>query len=143
MNQLLSMAIVLMTLVPQSQSLPDEFYKIPEQLRERATIVLTGTFWQGRGPCMMRPNGVRVWFLDSSFTVKKVYRGDLETKSIRINTAMLPDSEYVIKKLERDHNYLVLLRPDEETMKAMKTERGISFEDSLRDDEIIAIVELK
>lgn len=143
MNQLLSMAIVLVTLVPQSQSLPDEFYRIPEQVSARATVVLTGTFWQGTGPCMMRPNGVSVWFLDSRFTVKKVYRGELKPKSIRINTAMLPDSEYVAKNLQREHTYLLLLRPDEETMKEMKTESGVSFEDSLHDDEIVAIVELK
>jgi|ERR1043165_3383477 hypothetical protein len=143
MKYLLSMAIVLMSLVPQSQSLPEEFYKIPDKLRERATVVLTGTFGKGRGPCILRPDGTRVWYLDSWFDVKKVYRGKVKSRSVRINTAMLPDSEYVTKSLELEHNYLALLRPDEETMKAMKTESGVRFEDSLRDDEIIAIVELK
>jgi hypothetical protein len=143
MNHLLSMAIVLMMLAPQNQNLPEEFYRIPEQLRESATVVVTGTFSQGRTPCMLRPDGTRVWFRDSWFNVKKVYRGKVGTNSVRINTAMLPDSGYVSKKLERDHNYLVLLRPDEETLKAIQTKEGVSFWDSLNDDEIIAIVELK
>ena len=89
MNHLLSMAIVLMTLAPQNQNLPEEFYRLPEQLRERATVVVTGTFGQGRTPCIFRPDGSRVWFIDSWFTVKKVYQGELKSRSIRVNTAML------------------------------------------------------
>jgi hypothetical protein len=143
MNHLLSMAIVLMTLAPQSQNLPEEFYRIPKQLRERATVIVTGTFGQGRTPCEFRADGTRVWYLDSWFNVKKVYRGELKTKSIRVNTAMLPASQYVDKDLEREQNYLILLRPDKEAMKAIKTSEGIIFRDSLHDEEIIAIVELK
>jgi len=142
-NHLLSMAIVLMTLAPQNQNLPEEFYRLPEQLRERATVVVTGTFGQGRTPCVFRPDGSRVWFIDSWFTVKKVYQGELKSRSIRVNTAMLPASQYVKKNLDRGHNYLLLLKPDEESVKAMKTEEGLGFWDSLHDEEIIAIVELK
>ena len=137
------MAIVLVTLAPQNQNLPEEYYRIPEQLRGSATVVITGTFGQGRTPCMFRPDGTRVWFIDSWFSVKKVYQGVVKNRFVRVNTAMLPDSEYVSKDLERDHDYLVLLRPDKETMQAMKTKEGIRFWDSLHDDEIIAIVELK
>ena len=143
MNHLLSMAIVLMTLAPQNQNLPEEFYRLPEQLRERATVVVTGTFGQGRTPCVFRPDGSRVWFIDSWFTVKKVYQGELKSRSIRVNTAMLPISQYVKKNLEREHTYLLLLKPDKESVKAMKTEEGLGFRDSLHDEEIIAIVELK
>jgi len=142
-NHLLSMAIVLMTLAPQNQNLTEEYYRIPEQLRESATVVVTGTFGQGRTPCMFRPDGTRVWFIDSGFTVKEVYRGKVGAKYVRVNTAMLPVSQYVNKDLEQEHNYLVLLRPDKESMKAMKTEEGLGFWDSLHDEEIIAIVELK
>src|SRR5256885_1315186 len=133
MNHLLSMAIVLMTLAPQNQNLPKEFYRIPEQLRSSATVIVTGTFGQGRTPCMLRPDGMRVWFIDSWFNVKKVYRGKVENKFVRVNTAMLPISRYVSKDLEREHNYLVLLRPEKESLKAMNTKEGIMFWDSLRD----------
>lgn len=135
--------MLLRPLAPQSQSLPKEFYKIPEQVRSRATVVLTGTYGQGRTPCLLRPDGTRVWFIDSWFKVKEIYRGEVASKSISINTAMLPDSEYVTKKLEREHRYLLLLRPDEEQAKALKTEDGLRFWDSLREEAIIAIVELK
>jgi hypothetical protein len=143
MNHLLSMAMLLMTLAPQNQNLPKEFYQIPEQIRERATVVVTGTFGQGRTPCEFRPDGTRVWYIDSWFDVTQVYRGKVGHKSIRVNTAMLPVSRYVSKKLQREQNYLVLLRPDEETAKAIKTAEGLSFWNSLHDEEIIAIVELK
>jgi hypothetical protein len=143
MNHLLSMAMLLMTLVPQSQKLPEEFYKLPERVRERATIVIMGTFGRGRTPCMLRPDGTRVWAIDSWFNVKSVYCGRVGHQNIRINTAMLPDSQYISKELEVEHKYLVLLRPDEKAVRAIKTAAGLSFWDSLHDEEILAIVELK
>lgn len=130
-------------LTPQNQNLPDEFYQIPEPVRERATIIISGTFGQGRTPCMLRPDGMRVWAVDSWFEVKRAYRGSVSSRIIRINPLMLPRSSYVSEQLKREHKYLVLLNPREEKMKALKTREGLRFWDSLRDEEIIAIMELK
>lgn len=143
MNYLLSMAMLLLTLAPQQQNLPDEFYRIPEQLRERATIIVSGKYAEGRTPCIFMPDGSREWLIDSWFHIKRVYRGEVGSKSVRINRAMLPKSGYVSEKLEREHDYLVLLRPRSKLMKAIKTGEGISFWEALHDEEIIAIVELK
>src|SRR5882672_6084982 len=98
MNQLFYMASLLLVLPPHSQKLPDEFYQIPEQVRERATVIVLATFAQGRTPCMLRPDGTRVWALDSSFHLRKVYRGEIGSKYIRINASMLPKSRYVAKR---------------------------------------------
>ena len=143
MNYFLSMTMLLLTLAPQHQKLPGEFYRIPEQLRESATLIISGKFAEGRTPCIFMADGSRVWFLDSWFNIKSVYRGQVGKKSIRINTAMLPKSVYVNQRLERDHNYLVLLRPNSESMERIKTAEGIGFRHALHDEEIIAIVELK
>ena len=143
MKPILSIALLWLTLSPPIQNWPEEYYRIPEQLRDSATVVVAGTFGQGRTPCMYMPDGTRVWFIDSWFKVQEVYRGEVRSQFIRVNTAMLPESEYVPAKLEWDHNYLVLLRPDHLALKALKTKEGISFQDSLSREEIVAIVELK
>ena len=143
MKPMLSIALLWLMLAPQNQNWPEEYYRIPEQLRDRATVVVAGTFGQGRTPCIWRPDGTRVWGLDSWFKVQQVYRGRVRTKFIRVNTAMLPTSEYVPAHFEREHNYLVLLRPDAEELKALGTIEGVSFWDSLREEEIVAVVELK
>ena len=143
MNYFLSAMMLLLTLAPQPQKLPGAFYRIPEQLRESATIIISGKFAEGRTPCIFMADGSREWLLDSWFDIKRVYRGQVGSKSIRINKAMLPKSMYVSERLEREHNYLVLLRPGSESMETLKTEKEIGFWDALHDEEIVAIVELK
>jgi hypothetical protein len=143
MNHLFLMAPLLLMLQPNSQKLPNEFYQIPEQIRERATVVVSATFAMGRTPCFWRPDGTRVWGIDSSFHVEKVYRGMVGRKFISINGSMLPTSEYVAKRLEVDRKYLVLLEPVGKNVRLIRTKQGIGFWDSLRDEEIIAIVEIK
>ena len=143
MDYFLSTAFVLVTIVAQNTNLPAEFYQLPEEMRERATLIIKGTYGRERTPCQFLPDGSRRWFLDSLINVKTVYRGRVGRKFISINTAMLPKSEHVSSKLEQDHSYLVLLRPSAEKMKMIRTRQGIMFWDSLRDEEIVAIVELK
>ena len=81
--------------------------------------------------------------MDSWFDIKQVYRGEVGSKFIRVNTAMLPKSEYVKEGLEREGEYLVLLRPSREKMKQIRTRGEISFLEAVKDEEIIAIVELR
>ena len=92
---------------------------------------------------MLRPDGTRVWGLTSWVSVHRVYRGVVRTKSIGINSSMLPKSEYVNQGLEAKREYLMLLRPREESMKKIKAGEDIRFWDALREEEIVAIVELK
>ena len=111
--------------------------------REQATIVVSATYAQGRTPCILRSDGTRAWAIDSLFHIQQIYRGKVGSRFIRINASMLPKSRYVAKRLEIKRPYLVLLQPGSEKMKAIKTKEGISFWDSLREEEIIAIVETK
>jgi hypothetical protein len=143
MNHLFSLALLLLTLAPQDQKLPDAFYKIPEQERAKATLIVTGTYGQGRSPCIFMPDGSRVWALESWFTIKKVYRGQLSGKYIHINTAMSSKTGAPDLKLKVEHDYLVLLRPSEESMKIIKAGEHVPFWKAMHDDEIVAVVEME
>jgi hypothetical protein len=143
MRHLFLLALSLLVFPPENQKPPAAFYEIPEQIRERATVVFSGTYSEGRTPCIWRPDGTRVWGLDSSFLVKTVYRGKVHSRVIRINKSMLPESGYVTKQLESQRKYLVLLQPRVEKMKAIKTKEGLGFWDSLRGEEIVAIVQMR
>jgi hypothetical protein len=142
MNPLFSIALLLI-LVPQIQNLHDTFYQLPEHVREKATLIVTGTYAQGRSPCIWRPDGTRVWALESWFRITKVYRGKVGGKSIYINTAMLPKTKEVGEKLKAGRDYLILLRPRVESMKVIKAGEYVPVWDALHDEEIIAIVDLK
>src|SRR2546423_898241 len=115
MNFLILMAMLLLIPDPQNQKLPDEFYQIPEQVRTEASLIVTGTYAMGRGPCIFMPDGTRIWARESWFRVTKVYRGEVGGrvggKFIYFKSAMLPKTKDVSEELEVGHNYLVLLRP--------------------------------
>ena len=59
MSYLPSLVMLLLMLVSQNQQLPDAFHQLPVEVREKATIVVTGTYGRGRGPCIMRADGLR------------------------------------------------------------------------------------
>ncbi|HXD34989.1 MAG TPA: hypothetical protein VN643_27965 [Pyrinomonadaceae bacterium] len=127
-------------LVPQNQKLPDAFDQLPEEVGEQATIILTGTYAEGRGPCIFMPDGSRRWALESWFNVKKVYRGKVGGKTIHINSRVSAKMNDVSVKLEVGQDYLVLLRPNEESMKAIKAGEYVPAWEALHGEEIIAIV---
>lgn len=141
MTQLLGIAMLLTLFAPQQQqNLPDAYYELPEQVRKRATLIVTGTYGEGRSPCIFMPDGSRVWYLISSIQITKVYRGEARTRNvIYLNKSSLPEGV----QLTRDHKYLLLLRPSEESMNAIKEGKYVPVWHVLHDEEIIAIVELK
>ena len=142
MNHLFSLVLLLM-LVPQNQKLPDAFHQLPEQIREKATVIVTGTYSEGRSPCIFMSDGNRIWALESWFNVKKVYRGKVGGKTIHINSRVSPKINDVSVNLQVGRDYLVLLRPNEESMKVIKAGEYVPVWDALHGEEIIAIVELK
>ena len=89
------------------------------------------------------PDGSRVWALESWFQIKKVYRGKVGGKSVYINSGMLPKTKDVSVTLKVGREYLVLLRPSDESMKLIKPGEYVPFWNTLDGEEIIAIVELK
>lgn len=142
MNYLIPLAMLSLILVPRNQELPEEFYQLPEPVRAETTIIIAGTFAQGRSPCIFMPDGSRRWALEFWFNVTKVYRGEVGGKSVDINSGWAPKKD-VSEKLEVGHKYLVLLRPGDESLRRIKAGRRVPFWDALRDEEIVAIVELR
>ena len=142
MNHLLSI-VLLVLLVPQNQQLPDVFFQLPEEMRENATIIFTGTYGLGRSPCIYLGDGTRVWALEPWFNVKRVYRGKVGGKSIQISSSVSPKINDVSVKLEVGRDYLVLLRPNEKSMKLILSGHHVPFWDALDGPEIIAIVPVK
>jgi len=142
MIHLFSIVLVLV-LVPQDQKLPNVFHELPEQMREKATVIFSGTYGEGRGFCQFLPDGTRRWALEPYFNVKRVYLGKVGGKTIHVNTRVSPKIKDVSTKLELGRRYLVLLRPNEESMKVIAAGEYVPVWDALRGEEIIAIVELK
>ena len=142
MNHLFSLVLLLM-LVPQNQKLPDAFHQLPEQVREKATVIFTGTYGEGRGFCQFLPDGTRRRALEPYFNVKRVYLGRVGGKTIHINTRVSPKINDVSVKLELARDYLVLLRPNEESMKVIAAGDYVPVWDAPHGEEVIAIVKLK
>ena len=140
MNHLFAIVLALM-LVPQPQKLPDAFHQLPEEVREKATVIFTGTYGEGRSPCIYIGGGTRVWALEPYFNVKKVYRGNVGGKTIQINSRVSPNDVNV--KLQVGRDYLVRLQPNEESMKVIKAGKYVPVWKAPEGEEIIAIVELK
>ena len=143
MNQLLSLALLLVVPVSQNQKLPDAYYQLPQQIREQATIVATGKYGWGRTPYVWMRDGTQVFARTSWFQITKVYRGQVGGRSIYINSSMLPNTKYVSAKLAVGQNYLVLLRPTTKSLKVLKKRETFPIRDDLHDEEILAIVELR
>lgn len=142
MNHLISL-VLLLILVPQNQNLPAAFHQLPEEIREKATVIFTGTYGEGRGPCMFLSDGTRRWALEPWFNVKRVYRGEVGGKAVHINSRVSPKINDVSVNLKVGRDYLVLLRPNEQSMKVIKAGDYVPVWDALHGEEIIAIVELK
>jgi hypothetical protein len=139
----MNLLLTVMMLLTQPQDLPAAYYQLPLEVREKATVVATGTYGQGRGPCIFRPDGTRVWALITWFRIDTVYQGKVGSKQINVYPDKSSPNEYVSKDLVHDRKYLVLLRPNEESQKALETGKYFPVWYSLTDDEIVAIVELK
>jgi hypothetical protein len=141
MSTLLSTFALSMMLLQTDQRYPQEYYQLPEDTRNKATLIFRGTFGSGRTPCFFRPDGTRVWFKDSWFNVKQIYLGEVGRKSIRINTAMLPAN--FVAELKAGEEYLVLLHPDDASQSIIASDEGLTFQQSLRGDDIVAILKVK
>lgn len=143
MNHLLSLAVLLLVPVSQNQKLPNAYYQLPEQVREKATIIARGKYALGRRPYVLMPDGTQVWAQTSWFRITKVYRGSVGGRAIHINSSMLPKTKYVSARLEVGREYLVLLRPGSKSIEMLKAGEQIPVRGALRDEEIIAIVGLR
>ena len=139
MTHLAAIAMLLTLLAPQKQNLPAAFYELPEEVRTQATLIVSGTYGEGRTPCIFMADGIRAWSMEASIQIKKVYRGQAGGKFIYLDWFNLRERGV---KVMRVHTYLVLLRPNPRSMEAIRKGEHVLFWDALDDEEILAVVEL-
>jgi hypothetical protein len=120
--------------------LPEAFWRLPAEVRTKATVVVSGTYTAGRGPCEWLPNGSHRWPLLEGFTLTTVYRGQASAGYIGIENPGRLGTWGDKLTLVKGREYLLLLRPSQESRKMLrKSERG--QRDVLPQDELLEVVE--
>lgn len=107
-----------------------------------ATVVVSATFWSGRGACELLPDGSRRWARLQGFTIRKVHRGTVRSASIGVQ----PDVIWSVgadEPLVEGREFVLFLRPSEKSLKALQRRGGHRSRDALAADEVLAIVERK
>ena len=105
-----------------------------------ATVVVSGTFWSGRGPCEVLPDGSRRWARLQGFTIRKVHRGSVRTASIGVQAEVVRSAEGEGALVE-GREYVLFLRPSEDSLKALGRPGPHRFRDALAPTEVLSIVE--
>jgi hypothetical protein len=143
MHALFSLAALLVILTPIDQKLPQEFYRLPAEMRKKATVIISGTYVKKAG---LKVQSGEVFYrpLLTGFNIKQTYRGKVGSGYIGISSLESEQTKQVKQGLKVGHNYLVLLRPSPESAKVIKTGEGSEYYgNALGGEEIIAIVELR
>jgi hypothetical protein len=117
--------------------MPESLTRLPAEVRDAATIIVAGKYWQGRSPCEFLPDGSRRWALLRGFEIEAVFRGEVGTDYLGIDDQDLPTS----LALEENVSYLLLLKPSEATLKMIQTGEGSRHPfQALLPSEVLAIV---
>ncbi len=126
-----------------NSQMPAEISKAPRNLIKQANIIFSGTYTEGRSPCIFRPDGSRTWFLLEGFKIENIYKGKMTRNYIGIESE-ISAKKHIPKYLIEGHSYLVLLKIDLSTQKKLERNKDeYHYENVLGKEEIIAIVELK
>ncbi len=138
-----ALALVAMNSTPAA--LQGQLEALPSEVRNQATVVVSGKLLHGRSPCIPTDSkGSHRWYRETSIEVENVLRGDVAVRYVQINEAMLPHGRYVTKKLEDGQAYLLLLRPKPGSQKILSDREGMfAYFNAMCDDEIVAIVPLR
>jgi hypothetical protein len=120
---------------------PSTVQRLPADLLETATVVVSGTYARGRGPCERLPDGSRRWRLLEGFTIARVHRGDVRAEYVGLETTA-PIHGRKTRPLVAGREYLVVLRPSERSLERLaRREPAVGPHDVLSPDEVLAIVE--
>jgi hypothetical protein len=138
----LPIGLLLLGAVPTpTPKLPEELSRVPAKVRDEATVVVTGTFGTGRGPCEFLPDGSRRWALLRGFRITGRYRGDVGTDYIGIDDAVFTKQNETDEPLESESDYLLLLKPSEKSLAVLRTGEGsLYYGNALEPIEVLAIV---
>jgi hypothetical protein len=133
-----------MALMGEPAALPESYWHVPAPVRDNATVVVSGRYWTGRGPSEPLPGGGHRWALLRGFEPTAVHRGEVKATYIGVSEPNLYGAETSDKgkPLVAGHEYLLLLRPSEPSLKFLRNPQSIRHHrDALAPDEVLAIVE--
>jgi hypothetical protein len=123
-------------------ALPGAFWRLPADVRARATVVVSGTYTTGSGPCEWLPNGRRRWPLLMGFSTRTVYRGVVKANYVGVQNRLHATSPERDLPLVEKREYLLLLRPSDSSRAVIERPDGrMDYRDALPTEEIVAIVE--
>src|SRR6202008_3842772 len=112
----------------------------PAPVPPDATVVVSGTFWSGRGPCELLPDGKRRWALLKGFTIRRVHRGTVRSRVIGVQPEAMESASGGAALVE-GREYVLFLRPSEESLRALQRAGAPRrSRDALGATEVLAIV---
>jgi hypothetical protein len=122
----------------------DPLERLPEELWERATLIVAGRYEEGRSPCIWVGEDTRVWLRIQGFAITDRLRGEVRGDYVGIDLTEPPQTSYVCAEcLVPGREYLLLLRPSPESLRFLDTEdEALYWENVLGGEELLAIVEI-
>jgi len=122
----------------------DPLGRIPEELWERATLIVSGRYEEGRSPCIWVGEDRRVWLLTQGFSITDRFRGEIRGDYVGIELPEPSQTPYLCADcLVPGREYLLLLRPSPASMRFLDTEyEAYHYYNTLGAEELLAIVEV-
>ncbi len=118
--------------------------RLPKELWERAAVILTGTYTEGRTPCIWVNEDERRWYLTRGFTITGTHRGKIRSPYVEVDLSTPAERPYVCEQcMVPGRHYLLLLRPSPHSMQFLDTDReALRWPNRLGSEEVLAIVEV-
>ena len=125
---------------------PSEYQTIPEKIRNGATVVFTGIYFTANGPRQKLPDGTVRWRMIAGFRLLDDFSGNIANEVVEIEPFGKPmkvKNEWVKTRLQEGESYLVLLKPQPESMAVIgDKEKKFSHLNLVTRQEVLAVVKI-
>lgn len=122
---------------------PIEYQSIPQKTRSQATVIFAGTYFTSTGAHQKLPDGTIRWRVTSGFRVLTDYSGNIANERIEISPFLKKEDPWIATELEEGKLYLVLLKPQAESMEVIKDkDKSFSHLNLVSEAHILAIVQI-
>lgn len=122
---------------------PIEYQSIPQETRSQATVIFVGIYFTATGTHQQLPDGTIRWRVTSGFRVLTDYSGNIANERIEISSFLKKENPWIATELEEGEMYLVLLKPQAESMETVKDkDKSFSHLNLVPEADILAIVQI-
>ncbi len=119
---------------------PSEYQSIPAEIRNQATVTFVGTYFITTSSHQQLPDGSMRWRIISGFRVMADYSGIIKSERIEITPRFKVANPWIEEELEEGELYLVLLKPQPESLKIIKDKnKSFSHLNLVTESDILAI----